>query len=168
MRFDMIHERFTGSAAGRWYAAREPNEQRIVLALAILVAVSLLWLLLWKPISDWRATEGNRYQNAQTLMDWMEANEARAREVAAGAATANSERALLPVITRTAEVQGIRINRLQPESNNSVSISIQGQPFNELIRWLHQLEENNGVLVQRISIDAEGRPGLVNAQIRLQ
>jgi general secretion pathway protein M len=163
-----LQQRFFASSVGRWYLAREHNEQRVIAALAILIALSVLWLGVWKPISDWRSVAHNQYQNAQLELDWVRANEARARALARSAAAAGSERSLMPIITRSAESQGIQVNRLQPEANGAVSVAIQGQPFNQVLRWLHQLEENNSVSVLRLAVDAEGQPGIVNAQIRLQ
>lgn len=163
-----LTERFETSAAGRWFAGREPNEQRIIVALACVIGVLVLWGGVWKPVSDWRAVEDNRYRNAQADHDWLRANETRARSVAGGGDAGSGPRNVLQIITRSAEAQGILVNRVQPEGGTgAVSVAIQGQPFNELVRWLHQLEENNGVTVQRLAVDAEGRPGIVNAQIRL-
>ncbi len=164
---ERLQERFAGSGIGRWYYGREPGEQRIVAALAVLVAVAVLWLGVWKPVSDWRSVAHNRYQNAQANLDWIRANESRARALA-GSGAATTERSLVPVITRSAQTQGIQINRFQPESSGAVSVTIQGQRFNDLLRWLHQLQENNGVAVLRLAIDADERPGIVNAQVRLQ
>jgi len=133
------------------------------------VALTVLWLGVWKPVSDWRATAHNRYQNAQAEFDWVRANESRARELAgAGGGRGTGPRPLLQIITRSAQTQGVQVNRLQPEGNGAIAVSIQGQPFNELLRWLHSLEENNGVAVLRLAVDADDGPGLVNAQIRLQ
>ena len=162
-----LQSRFLASGPGRWYAGRESGEQRVIAALALALALTITWLGIWKPVSDWRATEHNRYQNAQAELDWLRANETRARAVAGSGAAGGGQRALLPVVTRTAEAQGIALNRFQPESSGAISVSVQAQPFNDLLRWLAQLEENNGVSVQRLTVDAEGRPGMVNAQVRL-
>lgn len=165
---DRAQKRLKGSAVGRWFAERESGEQRVVLGLTAVVTLTILWLGIWKPISDWRTLEHNRYENAQSLLDWVQVNEARAREVARGGEQGKGNRSLLPLVTRSADAQGIRINRLQPESNSVVSVVIQAQPFNEVLSWLHQLQVNNGISVQRVSIDAEGTSGLINAQIRLR
>ncbi|MEZ5561154.1 MAG: type II secretion system protein M [Pseudomonadales bacterium] len=164
-----LGQRFASSGIGRWYAGRERGEQRVIAVLTAAIVLTVVWLGVWKPLSDWRTVETNRFQNAQGLLDWMHANEARAREIArAGTGSPGGRRSLLPILTRSAEAQGIALNRLQPEANDVVSVVIQAQPFNEVLRWLHQLQENNGVSVLRVSIDAEGQPGLINAQIRLQ
>ena len=160
-----VANRFASSAVYRWYLGRESSERPIIAGLAALLIVLLLWLLIWKPTSDWRDLEANRYQNAQELMDFMQANEASAR--ARKTSATGAQRSLLPVITRTANVQGLRLNRIQPESDGAVSVVVQAQAFNTLLSWLNALQENNNVSVQRISVDPEGQPGIINAQIRL-
>jgi general secretion pathway protein M len=157
-----------GTAAWRWYAGREPHERPVIAGLVFLVIASLFWIAIWKPISDWRLLEANRYQNAQSAWEWMQANEANARARARQSANVPaSERSLMPLVTREANAQGIRLNRLQPESDGAVSVVLQAQPFNTVVEWLDRLQKTHSIEVQRISLDAEGQPGLVNAQIRL-
>lgn len=166
--YELIFEKLPASAPARWLASRERNEQWVILALTATTVVVILWLGIWKPISDWREVEHNRFSNAQATLDWMRANEARARELARAGSAQGGERSLIPLITRSAELQSLQLTRLQPEPNGAVSVVLQSQPFNEVLRWLHQLEQNNGITVTRVSFDAETEPGFVNAQIRLQ
>ena len=163
-----LGERLKTTAPARWLAGRERSEQRIILGLAALTFITVLWLGIWKPVSDWRAVEHNRFSNAQATLDWMRANETRARELARSRSTQSGERSLMPLITRSAEVQGLQLTRLQPEAGGSVSVVLQAQPFNDVVRWLHQLEQNNGITVARVAFDADANPGFVNAQLRLQ
>lgn len=166
--FYRMTQQVQGTAAWRWYAGREPHERPIIAGLVFLIVASLFWMAIWKPISDWRLLEANRYQNAQSAWEWMQANEANARARARqSASTPASERSLMPLVTREANAQGIRLNRLQPESDGAVSVVLQAQPFNTVVEWLDRLQKTHSIEVQRISLDAEGQPGLVNAQIRL-
>jgi len=156
------------TAAWRWYASREPRERPVIAGLASLIVLVVIWAAVWKPISDWRTVETNRYQNAQTTWDWMQANEALARSRAGQtSSTSSAERSLLPLVTREANNLGIRLNRLQPEADGAVSVVVQGQPFNLIVQWLANLQQTHNIGVQRVSVDAEGKPGLINAQIRL-
>lgn len=167
-RFYLLSQRLQGTAAWRWYMSREPRERPVIAAVVLLMIAALFWLAVWKPVSDWRALETNRYQNAQSTWSWMQANEANARARAQSAqASPGSERSLLPLVTREANSQGIRLNRLQPEADGAVSVVVQAQPFNAVVEWLARLQSAHAIEVQRISVDAEGQPGLVNAQIRL-
>ena len=157
------------SAIGRWYYGRERSEQLIIAGVAALVLVSLLWMGVWKPVSDWQVLEANRHKNAQELFDWMRMNEQAAKQAARAGNQANqSGRALIPVITRAADAHDLRLNRLQPESNGVISVVLQQQSFNQIIRWISQLNENNGVSIERASFDSQDAPGYVNAQLRLE
>jgi len=166
--FYRLSQQVQGTAAWRWYASREPHERPVIAGVGLLVVAAFFWIAIWKPISDWRSIEANRYQNAQSTWEWMQANESTARSRASQAGgTASQERSLMPLVTREANTLGIRLNRLQPESDGAVSVVVQAQPFNALIQWLDRLSTAHNISVQRISVDAEGNPGLVNAQIRL-
>ncbi len=166
---DNLQQRFAKSSLGRWYFGREPQERTIIAALSAAMAIFLLWATVWKPISDWREIEDNRYRNAQSLLYWVQANEARARAVAkSGLNGSGAKRSLLPTITSSAAAHGLTLNRLQPESSGAVSVVLQAQRFNAMVRWIDQLQEDSGITIQRVSVDAEGRPGYVNAQLRLQ
>jgi general secretion pathway protein M len=167
-QFEAIIQQIQASGAWRWYMRREPHERPVIAGLVLLTGFAVLWVLIWKPVSDWQELETNRYQNAQATLDWMRANESIARAQASqSTASSSAQRSLLPVVTRAANTQGIRLNRVQPEADGAVSVVVQAQPFNSVVQWLTTLAEGHSVTVQRISVDAEGQPGLVNAQIRL-
>ena len=166
--FYRMTQQVQGTAAWRWYAGREPHERPVIAGLVLVILAALFWIAIWKPLSDWRDVEANRYQNAQSTWEWMQANESRARSRATQPGTTSTgDRSLMPLVTREANALGIRLNRLQPESDGAVSVVVQAQPFNTLVQWLDRLSSAHNIDVQRISVDAEGQPGLVNAQIRL-
>ncbi len=165
-RLDVMRNSLRGSGLGRWYYGRERSEQLIISGLAALIAAAILWAFVWKPISDWQTVEQNRQQNAQQLLDWMRANEQAARRAAQTqprAQRANS----VSVIDRAATAHDLTLKRLQPEANGVVSVILQQQSFNQIVSWVSQLEENNGISVERASFDSEDAPGYVNAQLRL-
>ncbi len=166
--FEQVQVQLRNSSVGRWYASKEANERRVIASLGLATFVVVFWLGVWQPIADWRDIETNRYQNAQALLDWLEANESRARAAARQASPAAAGRSLIPIITRTADAQGLQLNRLQPETNGVVSVVLQAQSFNDIVAWVAQLNENNGVTVLRASVDSQGMPGYVNAQVRFQ
>jgi len=161
-----INSRFRNTALGRWFYGREQNEQRIIAGIVALVVTAVLWAGVWKPVADWRYVETNRQQNAQQLLDWLRVNEQAAKQ-AAGSSNNRGSRALIPVITKAADAHNIKVNRLQPESNGVISVVLQQQSFNQIVQWIAQLDENNGVSVDRASFDSQDAPGYVNAQIRL-
>ena len=157
---------FENSAIGRWYGGRERNEQIIILALAVLIAVSLGWLLAWKPVSDWHGASLNRLANAQATVDYVKANQNAARSArSSGGAERGS---LIQVLSRAASAHQLKLNRVQPEESGLLNVVLQGQPFDNVFEWMAQLERNNGVSVEQATFKAEERTGYVNAQIRFR
>ena len=165
-RLDAMRNSLRASSLGRWYYGRERNEQVIVAGLALLIVTALVWAFVWKPIADWRVLEQNRQQNAQQLLDWMRANEQTARRAAQTQPRAQRSNSV-SVIDRAATAHDLTLKRLQPEANGVVSVILQQQSFNQIVSWVSQLEENNGISVERASFDSEDAPGYVNAQLRL-
>jgi general secretion pathway protein M len=158
---------FSNSGLGRWFYNREHNEQLIISGVAVLVLVAILWTVVWQPVADWRAQEVNRQQNAHQLLDWLKANEQAARQASRAPAQNQGGRALIPLITKAANAHDLKLNQLRPESNGVISVVLQQQSFNKIVSWIAQLEENNGIVVERASFDGQDAPGYVNAQIRL-
>ena len=162
-----LTERWQSSATGRWYAAKDARERLTFGVLAVAIVVVLLWTAVWKPLADWQATQASRHSQAENLLEWLAANETRVRAAAHQDAEAPT-RSILPIVTRAAEARGLNFGRLQPESDGIVSVTLQGQPFNEVIGWIADLYTSEGIAVVRASIDAQETMGLVNAQLRLQ
>lgn len=155
-------------AVGRWFYGRQASEQKMLAGFGLLITVSVLWVALWNPLSAWRDLSFHRHQNAQQLHTWLLANEAAAQQ--SSAATPSRARSLTPIITRAATSVEMVVSRLQPEPNGVVSVVLQQQQFNKIVAWLAQMEENNGVSVERASVDSPNSseaPGYVNAQLRL-
>ena len=147
---------------------RDPNERMIILAVVLLVSAVLIWTLLWQPVTGWSASAQEKHQREQTLNDWLVANESRARSTAGDAdAPRAAAEGLLTIVSRTAEQSGLKLTRFQPESNG-VSVVLQKQSFNDVLRWLDLLENNEQVLVVQASVDAHTLSGRVNARFSLR
>ena len=157
------------SSTGRWWSTKAAREQLLYVAVAAAVAATLLWLAVWLPLADWQEREMRRLDNAQQLFEWVTVNEGRARAAANGAGQRDEAGtgSILPAITQAAEAAGIRLARLQPESGGAVSVSLEQQPFDQVLAWLAKLDDGSGVRVVQASLDAHRAPGFVNARLRL-
>lgn len=165
-RFDGLADAWRRSPPVRWYYGRERYEQKVISGLLAVVVIAVLWAGVWKPVADWQTVQTNRQHNAQQLYDWLKANEQAAR-TASRTNQPTGARSLLPIVSKAADAHELRINRVQPESNGVISVVMQTQSFDQIVAWLAQLEENNGVSVERASFDGDDTPGYVNANLRL-
>jgi len=161
-------ERWRQSAAARWLDGLEPRDRAIVIALAMALVATLLYLVVWQPIHAWSNAQAERYERQVALLDWMRANEAAAR--AAGREDTSASGAggsLLTLVANTAASTGIQLTRYQPDAGGGVSVVLQGQDFNAMLQWLAAMQAQRQVRVRQMSVDAHGDPGKVNARINL-
>ena len=124
---------------------KNTTDQRILKALAALCAILFFYIGVWQPLSDF-ADEQQRRAARQSLADWIAAN----RPTLVRSGSQNTDSTGLPVrggaptiaqITSSAAQFGITLTRLQPESDGSVSVAVEQQPFNAL-QWLAGIEND--------------------------
>ncbi|MEZ5597630.1 MAG: type II secretion system protein GspM [Pseudomonadales bacterium] len=106
-----LRQWFERSVLGQQYFSRSRSDQRIIAIVSLLLAVSLLWFLLWKPVSDWHEDATTRMAQAQSTLDYVKSNEAAARKAGSGK---SDDASLIPLVTRAANAQDVTIGRLQP------------------------------------------------------
>ena len=155
-----------------WLAQLASRERRgLLVGVGLLLAV-LLYLLAWLPFS--REVERLRTTVAEqrALAAWMEqaAREAqRLRRLRAASSQGRAHRSLLSLSDQTARQRGLggAIKRVEPEGQDKVRIRLEAAAFDDLVRWLEQLQLGHGVRILRITVEARETPGLVDARLTL-
>lgn len=155
---------FEQTPVGQAYFARSESDRMVIALVAALLVLTLLWLLAWKPVADWRTDAVSRLENARTTLDYLKANEALARRAAAQGGDQSGS--LIPMVTRAANAQQLTINRLQPEGGGVLNVVLEGQSFDRVFQWIAQMEQNNGIRVRSLNVRGAEAPGAVNAQVR--
>ena len=155
-----------------WYNAKEPQEQRIILILSVIVGLSLFYLLIWSPISETYQQKHKQVFARQQLLSWMEKT---SQEIIRLKPQTNNQRnrsggPLLSSIDRT--IKAARLNqtmkRLEPQGNERVQIWFEKTAFDTLIQWLGKLDSTYGINIQSINVERLDQPGLVNARLVLK
>ena len=168
----MIRERLRAvlrdTGVERRYRALEQRERLLLHIASAIGTVAFLYAGVFAPAYEFRETALGRYAEQQNRLDWMRSHESEARQRSddnAGAAGAN--RSLLTLIDATARGANIRLTRYRPESDGSVNVVIQRQPFNDVLRWTGLLVADDLRIVQA-AIDAEDAEGIVNARLSIR
>src|SRR5262245_30537692 len=164
--WDKVDSAFRGSVVGRWFAQLEPNERTMVTWLFAFLCVVVLYLGIWQPLSDWSSNADAQYRRQLAVVDWMKLHEKEARAAGQRGDGGAESGSLLTTVANSAAHANIQLLRYQPEGGG-VSVVLQNQPFNALIAWIADLDQESHVSVKQISIDGQGESGLVNARIIL-
>jgi general secretion pathway protein M len=164
--WDKVDNAFRASTVGRWFAHLEPNERTMVTVLFAFLCVVVLYVGIWRPLSDWSSSADAQYRRQLAVVDWMRLHEKEARAAGQRADGTRESGSLLTTVANSAAHAGIQLLRYQPEGGG-VSVVLQNQSFTALIQWIAALEQESHVSVKQISIDSQGETGLVNARIIL-
>ena len=156
------------SAAGDYYRGLAPRDQRIVQGVGALLAAILLYALLWRPVDNWREANAARYADNVQLLQWLHDNEAQARQSSAlGTGGRAPGESLLAVVGNVARELGLTLSRFQPEGAGGVSVVLQEEEFDKVLRFVDSLESRHGLTVRQFSFDRQS-PGHVTARLVVQ
>ncbi|TVP61585.1 MAG: type II secretion system protein M [Halomonadaceae bacterium] len=156
----------------RRYDQLPQRDQRALQGLSIALAVALVYLLVWLPVSDYRSNAQQSAVAAQQLLGYVQSEEVRARDIAAAGQSQRGRQLepgsdFLTTVTDSAQQAGLPLARFEPSGNDGMRIRLEQVPFNELSQWLDHLGSQYGIKVDQASIERTNEPGRVGARITL-
>jgi general secretion pathway protein M len=150
------------------YVQLEQRDRIALNGLGLFFGLLFIYFALLNPMYTYHADSMAARDRQLSLIQYMRASEKQARSAKADTRSTGSERSLLSQVSRIAQQIGIKPNRLQPEGSDAVSVWFEGVAFNDLVKMLKQVQSQQGIVVQQISIDKEDQPGVVRARIVLR
>ena len=151
------------------YRELQPRERVMVSVGAVVVLVTLVYLLLWEPFANARTKQMAALAEQRALAERLETIGAAVQKAqrAGVAAIQGREQSLLTLVDqlgRSAEL-GKAPARLQPEGDNEVKVWFEDVPFDALVRWMATLEARYGVQITAAELERRAGEGLVNARL---
>jgi len=155
-----------------WFEALEPRERLFVGIGTIVVAIAVLWGLVWMPLD-----KGHR--NAQERVTTWERSLAELRPLASQPQAANgaqSRPSINPTQSPVIIVDTTLRNRSlgQPKRSqptpNGIRVEFENVAFDDLVLWLGDLSNQYSMEVQAgsLSVATQAGPGRINATLTLE
>jgi general secretion pathway protein M len=154
------------SSLKTWWQGLNLREQRIVMALAATFSLFLLYSMLWQPLNESLDNSEKRLTSRQALLTWVTDNTARYQNAKSTGGTKQSSGSLSSIVNRTANQQQLTITRMQPQGE-ILQVWLDSVPFGQLLVWLEDLANNEGLQVQAIDLTQGDSAGEVRVR-RLQ
>ncbi len=145
------------------------REQVLVGLAAVLVLITILYYLLWKPLSDGIESRQLQVDAQQELLTWVRENTGRylaANKQGATSSNASMRGSITERVTKLASANKVEIARMQPQSAGLLVV-IDGVEFNRLLRFIQQLQSDAGLQIEHIDATELDTPGFVRVR-RLQ
>ena len=152
---------------GQWYAIKSRSDRIVINLVGALFAFSVMYLGVWQPVHNYSNEQRARYVNELTLTEWIALNRNQLQTLSNSSPEQSDTSSVIARITNAANQNKLTLDRLQPESDGSISVSLQDQGFAKVVRWLVQLETRQGLAVVRLGIDKGGKAGVVSGQVRI-
>lgn len=157
-----------------WFDALEDREKILVLAAAVLVAVTAFWFGIWKPLDS--GTEAATIRVDTWRLSLRELGPLKGQIRATGAAQpdqAGQAQSLVVIVDNTLRQRGLynALQRSQPTpSGDGIRVEFESAAFDDLMLWLGDINRQYGLLVQSgsFSLASGENPGRVNSTLTLE
>ena len=155
----------------RWQQLQARERGLIVLA-AIVIAIVLIWLLLWEPLQQARENHRSRIVEQQSLLLWLQSIEpevSRLRAEQSSTALSNN-RSPIGRIDQSARNAGLAgaLQRIEPAAGNQVRVVFEQVEFAALMNWLSRLLAEQPFRVEQFSAQRGLSSGRVDVVVVLQ
>ncbi len=142
------------SALRTWFAGRALREKRLILVMLALLAITIVWAGVIRPVRDGLSSARERHADAvirlgQTL------NEVEAVKSAQRAGIQPLSGALADTVRAKADEAGFALATLDQDGPDRVKISIANARPGALLGWIAGLEQA-GILVESTSLTPNG------------
>ena len=152
------------------FLALQPRERWILSAGAVVLLITLLYLVVWEPVVKSHRERVEALESSRLLAIRLE--QAAAQVQGAGGqrgAAAGRGLSLMAAVDQASKqgTLGRSPTRIQPEGDREVRVWFEDVSFDALVRWMAELQGNYGVGVQTLDIEPQSTPGKVNARLSL-
>lgn len=150
------------------FEALAPRERLMVAIAGVVVLVTLLYLLVWEPLVKAHHGRAEALDAARALAGRIETAAALVQRGAGGTRVDRST-SLLAAVDQTSRspTLGKAPSRLQPEGDREVKVWLEDVAFDNLLRWLAELETRYGIGASSAEIERGSAPGTVSARLTL-
>lgn len=154
------------------YRELQPRERLLVSVAAVVVTITLLFLLVWEPLAKAREKSREALSDERALAQRLEVigaavQKARAAGVGAIQGREQSLLTLVDALGKNSEL-GKAPTRLQPEGEQEVRVVFEDVSFDALMRWVALLENTYGIRVTAADFERRAGAGLVNARLTVR
>jgi general secretion pathway protein M len=155
-----------------WYRGLQQRERQLVLAAAVLIIITLLYLVIWEPIHEGLEEQTQKYQAQLEVLEWMQAASAEAAALKASGISNKNVSSTQPVtllVENSAATAGLKpfMSKLESTSDKGARVTLDAASFDQLLLWLSTLQSQYGISVSAANLDRDDKPGAVNVRMTL-
>ncbi len=148
----------------------QPRERRLLVLAAVVAIVGVLYLFVFEPAWQARATLEDRLPRLRTQLVSVERLAADARSLdGSKSAAVESVQSVRLALERRIDAAGLRASLVRLQVSGAViDLSFRQAPFERWIEWLDESVREQRLRVLDVSLTREGSPGQVSGRVLLE
>jgi type II secretory pathway component PulM len=150
-----------------WFTGLNQREQLSLLVLGFALGLYLIYTLVWSPLAERRAQLEQQNQGVAQSLQRVDAMVSEIMRLREGGAANTAGRNLTALVNESTGRHSLQVSRLQPNSRGDIQVRLENAAFDDLLAWLDDVENREGLLVTEVAITPADSPGRVNASIRI-
>ena len=159
-----------------WWLTLNARERFLLIAGSVIVLLLLGYVLLWQPLQRQVADLQQQVEFQRDQLQWMQqaAAEIKRLQMRGNSRALASQRAtnlsLSTLIDQSAQQAGLAqaLKRVEPQQNGNLNVRLEAVEFDGLLRWLHGLYQQHGVVIVNAVLNRQTVSGQVNVRLILQ
>lgn len=151
------------------YLAMPERDRRALLILGIFLLPALLYFALVFPVQRAHSSLSQQLEAKQADLQWMQESAAKMKSMRGSNVGGQRQgRGLSQLVSDSAPRYQLQISRIQPRGDDEIQVWLEDAPFDQLVHWLHQSEQDFGLVVASINMTAGKNPGWVKMQVKFK
>ena len=143
-----------------WWASLQAREQRLVGWGAVVLVIGGFYWLIWQPLHQ---SLGNQQAQAKAAAEQLVWLQTQLPLLSAQNNAMRSSASLNEVVSQTAQSFQIQVSRMQP-NNEQLQLTLEDVSFDKLLRWLHELQYQQGIRLVQLDLATADQPGMVRVR----
>lgn len=154
-----------------WWHALPVRQQRLLVALAVVVIGSSFYVGLWEPLTEAREARRAEVAHHQTTLNLLEEARSDLQALLSQAArrAVDPDQSLLRLADESARAAGLAgaLTRIEPVNENRINVWLDGARFDEVMSWLSSLSMSSGIQVEQMSATRQVDGSQVDVRVSL-
>ncbi len=151
----------------------QPRERRTVIGGGVALLLMMIYFFGWEPLVNDVEQMQQNVSSRQVLKQWMQGAAQEVKQLKRSSTKhpqSASGQSLLALVDRTARRSrlGAALKRVEPEGRNGVRVWLEQASFDDMMRWLRELQRQYAITAKSITVDGQAVAGRVDVRMTLQ
>ena len=149
-----------------WYSGLNMRERNMVLILGIMMVLLILFIAVVLPLKSYMNDLDDRVATAKRDLPEVAAK-VQALQSRSGSQQPSSRQSLNQLITNSSKRYGLKFSRIEERKRDEeIQVRLDDVEFDQLLRWVGQLEQQQGLVIDTLRVSDTDDIGMVDASIK--